>query len=287
MISSMTAYSNAVAELENGRLTIEIRSVNHRYLDLNFRLPEAFRCLESQLREQVTPFIKRGKVEIFIKWSAITASNATTVNQTALQTLLSLSSALAQQDVKLTPLDPLAVLAWPGVLQEKPFSVAAIQPKVIETLQMALSDLQAVRQREGEKLQHYLQENLDQLMQCREQVLPLVPELVAHQREKLLRQFSALEIQADEARFAQEIALYAQRVDVKEELDRLQAHIDEVTRLLQKGGVIGRRLDFFMQELHREVNTLGSKSASTISSHKAVDMKVLIEQMREQIQNIE
>ena len=293
MINSMTAFARESGESGVGNLAVEIRTVNHRYLDCVFKLPEPLRGLEPAWRELVNKKLARGKLDCQVRWQATegTSSNID-VNQDKLQAL---QAAIAQVEQTLgncsTP-DPLQVLAWPGVLEGGSADEDALRSQATQLFETALESLREHRGREGEKLAGFIRERLQGVKEEVEKTRVLMPELLAQQRQKLEQRVAEIGEQIegqtlDPQRLEQELVLLAQKSDVDEELDRLQAHVEEVERVLNKGGPCGRRLDFLMQELNREANTLSSKSISSNSTQNAVELKVLIEQMREQIQNLE
>ncbi|MEQ1914929.1 MAG: YicC/YloC family endoribonuclease [Sideroxydans sp.] len=288
MIYSMTGFAVASAELESGSLTLELRAVNHRYLDLQFKMLDELRVHESFLREVIATQLTRGKVECRIAYAPRQSSqNPAQLNHGMMQQL-------AQWDAQVREVFPAAralsvadVLLWNGVLQSTALSADELQMTLQELLKHVLKDFAAARAREGEKLKTFMLERVVQIDALRNAVSPRIPGAVAQYESKLrAKLLEALGSQDDE-RVRQEITLYASKVDVEEELSRLLTHLDEVKRVLSKGGVVGKRLDFLMQELHREANTLGSKSVDAEMSRCAMDIKILIEQMREQVQNIE
>ncbi len=288
MTYSMTGFAVATAELESGSLTLELRSVNHRYLDLQLRMPDELRALEPALREAISAQLTRGKVECRIAYAARqSAQNPAQLNSIMLQQLALWSHQVREHLPHATTLSIADILRWNGVLESAALSAEILLPKLQELLKQALHDFAASRQREGERLRSFLLERVAQIEDLRIHVAPRIPSAIAAYEAKLrTRLLEALGSEDDE-RVRQEITLYASKIDVDEELSRLHTHLDEVKRALAKGGVIGKRLDFLMQELHREANTLGSKSVDSEVSRCAMEMKLLIEQMREQVQNIE
>jgi uncharacterized protein (TIGR00255 family) len=274
------------------RLSVEIRSVNSRFLDLTFRLPEELRQAEPILRELLGAKLKRGKVELR---AALSHEGAVPLSEPAmgtLQKLASMESKIRSWLPQAQPLSVADVLKWGSLPPALPESMTAT---LLGVAQQAVDNLQAARAREGAKLCDMLQDRLGKLQALADQAEPLIPELVAQQRERFLQRWrEAMDSAASgttsdvaQDRALAEATAFAIRIDVAEELTRLRAHVQELTRLLGKGGEIGKRLDFLIQELHREANTMGSKSAALELTHISVDMKVLIEQMREQVQNIE
>ncbi|BBO30026.1 hypothetical protein AltI4_44140 [Alteromonas sp. I4] len=287
MIYSMTAFARSEVKKEWGTAVWEIRSVNQRYLETYFRLPEQFRSLEPVLRERFRKRLQRGKVECALRFTA---------NDSAV-TKLNLNEQLAKQVLhaadwvqshgQSTGVNPLDVLKWPGVIASEEADMDAIQADMLEGLDKAMNDFIAARGAEGETLKSLIEQRLDAIEVEAEKVAQRMPEILTWQREKIQARFEEAKLELDAARVEQEMILLAQKVDVAEELDRLNSHVAETRKILKKGGACGRRLDFMMQEFNRESNTLGSKSISTEITQSAVELKVLIEQMREQIQNIE
>ncbi len=287
MIYSMTAFARSEVKKGWGTAVWEIRSVNQRYLETYFRLPEQFRSLEPVLRERFRKRLQRGKVECALRFTA---------NDSAV-TKLNLNEQLAKQVLhaadwvqshgQSTGVNPLDVLKWPGVIASEEADMDAIQADMLEGLDKAMNDFIAARGAEGETLKSLIEQRLDAIEVEAEKVAQRMPEILTWQREKIQARFEEAKLELDAARVEQEMILLAQKVDVAEELDRLNSHVAETRKILKKGGACGRRLDFMMQEFNRESNTLGSKSISTEITQSAVELKVLIEQMREQIQNIE
>jgi len=288
MIYSMTGFAAVSAELDSGSLALELRSVNHRYLDLQLRMPDELRTQESAMRESIAAQISRGKVECRINLNTRqSVQEPAHLNSDLVQQL----AAWSQQVRKILPdaheLSVADVLRWNGVLESPALSAETLHMTLQSLLKQALIDFAAARQREGEKLKAFLLERVTQIEALRVGVAPRVPGAIAAYEAKLrTRLFEALGSEDDE-RVRQEITLYASKIDVDEELSRLHTHLAEVQRVLSKGGAVGKRLDFLMQELHREANTLGSKSVDAEVSRSAMDIKILIEQMREQVQNVE
>jgi uncharacterized protein (TIGR00255 family) len=288
MIYSMTGYAVAGAELAFGALNLELRTVNHRYLDIQFRIPDELRPLEAGLREKAVARINRGKVEVRI---AIAKSAA---SQSNLQLDEALLGQLAKLNARVKSVLPegLAlcvadVLRWPGMLGNDNLVPDELQEACGRLLDRALDDLTASRAREGEKLKVLLLERIASMEALVARLAPRMPQLVNNYRDKLTARLKEAMINLEDERLKQELVLFASKIDVDEELSRLTAHFGEIRRILDKGGAAGKRLDFLMQELNREANTLGSKSVDMDFTQTSMDLKVLIEQMREQIQNIE
>ncbi|MCW8877299.1 MAG: YicC family protein [Kangiellaceae bacterium] len=288
MIRSMTAFSRFAVEKDWGNATWEIRSVNSRFLETNFRLPEAFRYLEFKFREVARKKLNRGKLDCSLRLDTSSAAEGgLSLNQDMARTLLESHQALQEmagikQDIELT-----RVLSWPGVTQTSEVDAEQMEKDLVSGFEQALSQLISMREREGQSLAEIINQRLQGMTEQVGLVREEMPAIIQWQREKLLNRFEEVKLEFEEQRVEQEMVLLAQKVDVDEELDRLDTHINEVTRLVKKGGSIGRRLDFLMQELNREANTLGSKSINAKTTAASVELKVLIEQMREQIQNIE
>jgi len=288
MIFSMTGYAVATAELDVGSLSLELRSVNHRYLDLQLRMPDELRALEPMLREQISSQISRGKVECRINLlSRASVQPGSGINLEVVKQLSAWSAQVREVLPAAGELTISEILKWNGVTESPSVSSESLHAAVATALRQALLDFAAARQREGEKLASFLLERAEGIEHLRLDVAPRIPGAIAAYETKLrARLFEALGSEDDE-RVRQEITLYASKIDVDEELSRLHTHLAEVRRVISKGGIVGKRLDFMMQELHREANTLGSKSVDTEVSRCAMDIKLLIEQMREQVQNIE
>ena len=288
MIHSMTGYASTTRELATAALSVEIRSVNHRYLDLQFRLPEELRALETGLRELATARLQRGKVECRIALNPLpNAAKSAELNNEALKQLRALCEKLRLAWPSVPGLSAADILRWPGMLSVQEVSVEALRADCYEALQAVLEDFTDSRAREGEKLKTILLERMASMEERIAVVTPRMPEILAAHKEKLSARLREAMAVADDERIRQELALFANRVDVDEELGRLGAHLSELKRILGKGGAVGKRLDFMMQELNREANTLGSKSVDVEVTRVSLDLKLLIEQMREQIQNIE
>ena len=288
MIFSMTAFARESEATDQGVLTVELRSVNHRYLDCSFKFPEALRQLEPKLREQATATLSRGKLDALVRLqTSPERASDLNLNLEQLERLLEVSATIATKLPQSRPLSPLEVLQFPGICSTGATSDQEILNTTQSLFNTALNSLRENRAREGEKLAAVVLDRLAQVEQEVTATRQLMPQLMSQQRERVLAKIAELDIELDNNRLEQELVHMAQKADVDEELDRLDAHIAEVRRSLKKGGPCGRRLDFLMQELNREANTLSSKSLSHITTQNSVELKVLIEQMREQIQNIE
>jgi uncharacterized protein (TIGR00255 family) len=288
MIQSMTAFARVQAEGQWGSAVCELRSINHRYLEIMVRLPDNLHELEMAMRECLREQIKRGKVECYIRYQpGNTTGSEITINTHLAQQLCQANEAVAQLLRNPAPINPVEILKWPGILQIAEIDLEAIEDELEKLLKKAVQELIAARAREGEELKQLFLQRLEAMKTEIAKVRQRMPEILKLQRERLSKRFADLKLDIDNVRLEQEMVLFVQRTDVAEELDRLDTHISEVRRVLKQGGVVGRRLDFLMQELNREANTLGSKSVDTDSTRASVELKVLIEQMREQVQNLE
>lgn len=287
MIYSMTAFARLEVKKDWGDAVWEIRSVNQRYLENFFRLPEQFRGLENTLREKLRQSLTRGKIECSLRIETKKQTNGELnlnkelANQ-VIQSLQWIKAQAGEGEINLTD-----VLRYPGVVEAQEQDLDAISQDLLTAFDDLLTDFIAMRGREGDKLNDIIQQRLDAIAVEADKVRSQMPAVLQWQRERLLQRFEDAQINLDPQRVEQEMILLAQRVDVAEELDRLQMHVKETTNILKKGGAVGRKLDFMMQELNRESNTLASKSINADITASAVELKVLIEQMREQIQNLE
>jgi uncharacterized protein (TIGR00255 family) len=287
MILSMTGYANASAELDSGSLTLEVRSVNHRYLDIQLRMPDELRGFESALREAITAQLQRGKVECRINYVARSAQSGASLNQGLLQQLAAWNKQVQAVLPDARGLSVADVLRWNGVLATPTANADELRDTLLGSMKSALQEFSDSRAREGEKLKDFLLLRVDKIEALRNAVMPHVPAAIAAYEQKITARLREAIQGGDDERVRQEIALYASKIDVDEELSRLASHLTEMRRILTQGGAVGKRLDFLMQELNREANTLGSKSVDAEVSRSAMEMKILIEQMREQIQNLE
>jgi uncharacterized protein (TIGR00255 family) len=284
----MTGYAAVTLELPHGMLLLDLKSVNGRYLDIQFRLSEDLRAAEPQLRELVSASVSRGKVECRVSFAATPlARDGARVDTAQLARLARLAKEVREAIPDAQPLRVSEVLHWPGVLGEDSSAVTELRESALAAMQDALAEFEASRSREGEKLAQMIRHRVARIRERLAELGPLVPRAIAAYEEKLAAKLREALASADEERIRQEIAVFGVRIDVAEELSRLAAHLDEVDRVLAAGGAVGKRLDFLMQELNREANTLGSKSVSRELSAAALDFKLAIEQMREQVQNLE
>ncbi|HSS71913.1 MAG TPA: YicC/YloC family endoribonuclease [Casimicrobiaceae bacterium] len=288
MILSMTGFAAVAAELPGCSLAVELRSVNHRYLDLQLRLPDELRGLEAAVRELLAAELKRGKVDCRISLNhALPGATTLAVNAERVAQLRDATAEVVRHAPNASPLSVAEILGWPGVLTEPSLAPEALAAQALALVRQALAELGASRAREGAKLKAMLEERCSGIEAQLERVAPRVPAIHDAYVEKLGARLREAGLDPDAERLKQELALFATKVDVAEEVSRLTTHVAEVRRVLGEGGSSGKRLDFLMQELNREANTLGSKSVDAELSHAALELKVLIEQMREQVQNVE
>lgn len=287
MILSMTGYANTRADFATGSLTLELRAVNHRYLDIQLRMPDELRSFEGALRELISEKLQRGKVECRINYAARDAQGGTTLNRDLLLQLSAWNREVQAALPDARTLSVADVLRWNGMLATPAASSDELRATLTGLMQTALQEFSASRAREGEKLKAFLSVRLEKIEALRIDVMPHVPAAIAAYETRLINRLTDALQNAEDERIRQEITLFASKIDVDEELSRLASHLTEMRRILKQGGAVGKRLDFLMQELNREANTLGSKSVDADVSRSAMEMKILIEQMREQIQNLE
>ncbi len=288
MIRSMTAFARQETQGDWGTLTCEIRTVNHRYLEPSFRLPEALRELENAFREKLRNQLKRGKVDVSMRLqTAESAAQSFEVSDDMARAVNEAANHVNRILDNPAHINALDVLRWPGVLSVKELDYSPARDAAAELFERTIADLVTVREREGERLRPLFEDRLATMGQLVNEVRERMPELLKAQEQQLRDRFEKARVELDPERVAQEMVMLAQKSDVAEELDRLGAHISEVSDTLTSDDAIGRRLDFLMQELNREANTLSSKSIDARVTRVAVDLKVLIEQMREQVQNLE
>jgi len=283
----MTAFSRQEQAAETGELSLEIRSVNHRYLDMNLRLPEELRACEPLIREQVADRVARGKLDITIRYQSPSAGDSLKLDQALVERLAKTSHEVDKYIYNPAPISSLELLRWPGVIQSESVDAEQLQQNLKTLLAIALDDLIAMRQREGEKLKTAILQRCTGIEEIVARVEKVLPEIRQAWRDKLVARLHEVKAELDENRLEQELVYLAQKTDVDEELDRLRMHLGEIRDVLEGDKPAGRRLDFLMQELNREANTLGSKSVHNETTRASIDLKVLIEQMREQVQNIE
>ena len=288
MINSMTGFARRESQLPEGKLECECRTVNHRYLELSIKCPEEIRDFESDIRDMVGKFLKRGKVDIYLRFSTgEAAQQRLEIDQSLADQLVEAATTVGKNFESAAPIDPMQVLRWPGVVKITSPAAEAIKEASLALLQATLADTVTVRAAEGKRIAIMLQERLEQVAGIIVTVSERLPEVKTRILERLRNRLAELDVPADSSRLEQEMAILAQRLDVDEELDRLRSHRSQMGDILGADGPVGRKLDFLMQEFNREANTLGSKSQDTATTRAAVELKVLIEQMREQIQNVE
>jgi len=288
MLNSMTGFARQAAESPLGTLTWELRTVNHRYLDVQFRLPEELRPSETDLRHQVASQVKRGKIECSLHFRrAISGAAELKINRDLVGQLRAKLDELSEILHESRAIDPVDVLRWPGVVSETEIDTGPLYDEASRLLADTLDALGKMRASEGQRIAEMIESRCAAIMTISTGVRARMPEVLAAVRKRQQERIDKLDIEADPARLETELAIIAQKLDVDEELDRLDSHISEIREAMGSDEPVGRRLDFLMQELNREANTLGSKSADTETTKAAVELKVLIEQMREQIQNVE
>ncbi|HUK04262.1 MAG TPA: YicC/YloC family endoribonuclease [Burkholderiales bacterium] len=287
MIYSMTGYAVATADSPRGALHCELRSVNSRFLDLQFRIAEELRAAEPMLRELIGARIARGKVDCRLSLSEAPRTDAARLNAPALERLKILEKEISKSFPAASALSVAELLRWPGVVAEAGMDDEAVRAALEALARRALDELCTARGREGAKLAAALLGRAAEMRRRLAEIAPLVPEAVAAQRARLVERLREVLDAGVEERIRAEVALFAAKSDVDEELTRLAAHLDEVERVVKKGGAAGKRLDFLAQELNREANTLASKAAGLRIADGALELKLLIEQIREQVQNIE
>ena len=287
MARSMTGFARRETRAAFGVLVWEVRSVNHRYLDMSLRLPEELRGLEAECRERIAAEVKRGKLDGQLRFEPVAADASLQVDEARARAVGQAAMRVASLLGASAALSPLDVLRWPGVVQEPTLDVAAVGEAALTLLKQTLTDLSAARGREGERTAAVLKDRAARIGAIVTALRARQGDMLAALRDKLRTRIEELKVQVDAQRLEQEIVILAQRLDVAEELDRLQSHLKEFDDSLKGGEAVGRRLDFLMQEFNREANTLGSKSQDATLTQQVVDLKVLIEQMREQVQNLE
>ncbi len=286
MIYSMTAFARETAPVEEGLLTVELRTVNHRYFDCSFKLPETLRALEPALRQQAGQVLSRGKLDVLFRLQANPENTSQWhINMSQLDSLLAAADVIEQRAGVTRNLNALEILQFPGICASSGLGEEALQKQALALFSRALDSLADSRRREGQKLAELILERLQLVAEEVATTRQLLPDLLQQQRQRISDRIAELAMETNEPRLEQELVYLAQKADVDEELDRLTAHISEVRHTLEKGSPCGRRLDFLMQEF--KANTLSSKSIDSSTTRNAVELKVLIEQMREQVQNIE
>ena len=288
MTKSMTAFARTQQNFDEGDLIWELRSVNHRYLELHLKMPDEFRVHETKFREVIQKRLKRGKVECFLRFNQNTQeSESVHVNHQQAKSLISACQEINNLLHQPSEVDPIEILQWPGVVKQSMLDMKPVLAASELGLINALDDLVANREREGERMRDLIVQRCEAIQQIVVQTREKMPEIQQRYQQKIRDRLESLSIEMNSDRLEQELVHLAQKMDVDEELDRLDSHLKEMNDVLSRDEAVGRRLDFLMQELNREANTLGSKSADISSTNASVELKVLIEQMREQIQNIE
>jgi uncharacterized protein (TIGR00255 family) len=288
VIRSMTAFARQEQQTEQGDLIWEIRSVNHRYLELSLRLDERFRSLEMLIRKLFAEKLARGKVDAVLRYKVPEAQSSNLdIDQSLAQSIVAQSEIVAGFATQAAPIDPVRILQWPGVLKAESLDQVALNGSVMSSLLLAIHELISTRETEGAALQKMIEQRCTDIDAIAKLTRHRMPEILGHHQERMEERVAELQVNLNPERLEQEIVLLAQKSDVAEELDRLESHVVEVQSVLKRDEPVGRRLDFLMQELNREANTLGSKSINSETTNHSVELKVLIEQMREQIQNIE
>lgn len=287
MPRSMTAFARNTADFSWGSVSCELRSVNHRFLETNFRLPETLREVEMQLREIARKKLMRGKIDISLQVAFNNSDGAVSADMVLAKRYIDIAEQVACELQNPAPISPLDIMRWPGILKDQDIESEDLHQAARQTFTDTVDELLQGRQREGDKLGEMIEQRLVGIEAQLVIVRDNLPAILEHQRVRLNEKLASLRAQIDEDRLEQEMVIISNRADVDEELDRLEVHISEIRRVLSSEESVGRRLDFLMQELNREANTLGSKSIAGVTTQASVELKVLIEQMREQIQNIE
>ena len=287
MPRSMTAFARNTIDFPWGSVTCELRSVNHRFLETSFRLPETVREIEMPLREIARKKLTRGKVDCSVQMAFNNSDATINADLNLAKRYIDIAEQIARQIDQPAPISPLDIMRWPGILKDQDIESESLHKAAIETFSTTVDQLLQGRQREGNKLADIIEQRLVGIESQLKIVRENLPDILAHQRNRLNEKLLDMKAQLDQDRLEQEMVIISNRADVDEELDRLDTHLAEIRRVLTSHEPIGRRLDFLMQELNREANTLGSKSIAGVTTQASVELKVLIEQMREQIQNIE
>lgn len=288
MIASMTAFARDAAQGEWGHATWEIRSINHRYLDLSFKIPDNFREWEQNWRHLAAKKLNRGKIDCYLTYySSKETVSQYQLNRGLVDQLVSNCQAVMEYPGIKPTVQAMDILRWPEVLIQQHRDLSMLKSPLTELLELAIDKLVEARHREGHAIAEFLLAKLSQISVHVSAARKLLPICLQAQKQKITNRLNEIQATMDPQRLEQELVFYAQRMDVEEEMERLETHVKEATRVIQQGGAAGRRMDFLMQEMGREANTLASKSLSTDLTQEAIELKVLIEQMREQIQNVE
>ncbi|MCB1582684.1 MAG: YicC/YloC family endoribonuclease [Marinicella sp.] len=288
-MQSMTAFASHEAENKLGKLSCEIRSVNQRFLELSIKCPDFLRASENTLRKLFSQSISRGKISVFIRFypNDDTSLTELTVNHALVKQLNTCASSIENKHQMMNDVAVAQILNWPDVVVQQPSDTSALSQFSVELTKTCIDKFINSRRREGLEMKNILQDKIDTIQHLTEEIRTYIPQINEHLKSRLLTKLEDMKLEVDNERFEQEIAFQLQKIDITEELDRLDAHVKEFNRVLQIDEPVGRRLDFLTQELNRESNTIGSKSASIKTSNASIDLKVTIEQIREQIQNIE
>jgi uncharacterized protein (TIGR00255 family) len=284
---SMTAFARANATLSNGNLVWEVKSVNHRFLEVFVRMPDEMRHIEMSVREKLREKLNRGKVEVSLKLQLLPTADSTNLDTERLTQIANLLKQVQTAVPNTQPIDPMALLSWPGVMQNSSGDGDLLEKTILDTLDEAIDKLNEAREREGAALADIMRQRSEMSLKLVDNLQRMAPDIIRRQIDMLRAKVRELAGNLDEGRWSQEVVILAQRSDVTEELDRLSTHLNEIFTILKKNEPVGRRLDFLMQELNREANTLGAKASAMDITQVSLALKVLIEQMREQIQNIE
>jgi uncharacterized protein (TIGR00255 family) len=288
MIHSMTAFARAQAQGFWGSATCELKSVNHRYLEIRIHLPDLLSELEQPMHEYLRQHLKRGKVECYFRFQVVDgADQPLQVDLSLAKRLIEANKAIAQFLPGSVAINSMDILQYPGVILSRESGLEGVRQEIMRLLETAVKELLAMRQREGGDLKNIFLQRLESLNGELTKAKERLPTILQHQRERILKHFSDAVVEMDKQRLEQEMVMFSQKIDVTEEIERIETHVAEVRRVLKQGGLVGRRLDFLMQELNREANTLGSKSVDVDTTRASLEMKVLIEQLREQMQNVE
>lgn len=288
MIHSMTGFARRELKSDSGALTCELRGVNHRYLDIALRLPEELRGLDNVLREQASSRLQRGRLECQLRYQPPESSaHSLAINEALARSVIDASHRIESLMNNAARMTAMEVLRWPGVAVEPEQDIGPLAAQTAELFEATLDELIASRAREGVRIEEIIRTRCEKIGEIVAQVRQRRPQVLRQIRDKLADRIAELNVEPDANRLEQELAFFAQKLDVDEELDRLDGHLQEVRDALIRSEPVGRRLDFLMQEFNREANTLGSKSADLATTQAAVELKVLIEQMREQVQNVE
>lgn len=287
MTQSMTAFAQKEAVTSQGKFIFEIRSINHRFLDMNFRLPEVLRELEPHFREIAKQSLARGKVDISVRFELSDASSELQLNDPLAKRIIDLQQELNAYSSAVGPIDFMQLLRWPGILEQSALLTDETKQEILQQFSQAVQELLIARQREGSALALTIKSRLQQCLDFTQQIRELYPLQIQQQQKRLEDKLKDIFAQVDKTRIEQEIVLLTQKIDIAEEIDRLQTHIQEFERILTLDGQSGRRMDFLLQEMNREANTMAAKAIETKIQHNVVEIKVLLEQIREQVQNIE